>query len=146
MSVVGRVLSYGGSTPLKISRQPIRAYNGPRLIVHVTPWYTHPMGKMSSGEPMFDDDADVTLQNCHFIPRHLEHNQVPFVYSSPYGTSRALSLSHSSHRDARENRINRRSCIHHPSFSFPFFSPLPLPFDFLPILSLRRIPPSRIPW
>lgn len=38
---------------------------------------------MSSGEPMFDDDVGVTLQNCRFIPRHLGHNQVPFVYASP---------------------------------------------------------------
>lgn len=42
---------------------------------------------MSSGEPMFDDDADVTLQNCRLIPRHLGHNQVPFVYASPRGAS-----------------------------------------------------------
>lgn len=40
---------------------------------------------MSSGEPMFDDDVDVTLQNCRFIPRHLGYNQVPFVYASPRG-------------------------------------------------------------
>lgn len=44
---------------------------------------------MSSGEPMFDDDADITLQNCWLIPQHLGHNQVPFVYASPCGPSPA---------------------------------------------------------
>lgn len=81
------------SAPLKISRRTIRAYNGPRLIAHVTPWTrlhahtrtrTQPVGKMSSGEPTFEDDADVTLQKCHFIPRHLEHNQVPFVCNASF--------------------------------------------------------------
>jgi len=40
---------------------------------------------MSSDEPMFDDDVHVNLQNCRFIPRHLGHNQLPFVYTSPRG-------------------------------------------------------------
>lgn len=42
---------------------------------------------MSSDEAIFDDDADVTPQNCRFIPRYLEYNQVPFVYASLYGLS-----------------------------------------------------------
>jgi len=34
---------------------------------------------------MFDDDVHVNLQNCQFIPWHLGHNQLPFVYMSPRG-------------------------------------------------------------
>lgn len=52
---------------LKIFFEIIRAYNGPRLIARVTS-LIYPIEKMSSGEPIFDDDADVTLQKSVHPP------------------------------------------------------------------------------
>lgn len=83
---------------------------------------------MSSGEPTFEDDADVTLQKYHFIPRHLEHNQVPFVCNASFprgATPRLFRSVTSPPRDARENRINRCSLSFFPPFfpaSDPFYS------------------------
>lgn len=83
---------------------------------------------MSSGEPTFEDDADVTLQKCHFIPQHLEHNQVPFVCNASFprgATPRLFRSVTFPPRDARENRINRCSLSFFPPFfpaSNPFYS------------------------
>lgn len=76
---------------------------------------------MSSGEPMFDDDADVTLQNCHFIPRHLEYNQVPFVRSPPHGATLSPLLPLAPTLHARIELIS--SLVFFPSFPFHFLLP-----------------------
>lgn len=79
------------------------------------------MGKMSSDEPMFDDDARMLPFKTvglfpHLLPlspRHLGHNQVPFVQArlpahefTPVRSRQPPTSTALSHCVARRNQIN----------------------------------------